>query len=102
MKYRAIREAKAQGLFVETLFTSDGPFSTPAESHIADIAAALVRSPEEFEAIDADDDPRSGALIELPVQTVELDPDEETLRAALADPTLPEHEKAMIRRLGIR
>ena len=30
------------------------------------------------------------------------DPDEETLRAALADPTVPEHEKALIRRLGIR
>ena len=63
MPYRGFT---VSGKVLDVVFKSDGYFSTPAESQIADLALALGVSPGVIEAFESDSDPSSKAEISLP------------------------------------
>ena len=72
------------------------PTITQAIADRAEVYGALAC----VEVADGGPDPRTGTLVESPVQPP--DPDETALRAALADVAVPVYVKAIIRRLGVR
>ena len=66
MKYRNIRIV-ATGQWLNLLFTSaSDEFSTPARSHVKDMAAALRVPARTLEAVDGNNDRRTGKLLDLP------------------------------------
>ena len=69
MLYRNIRKI-ATGEWVDVLFTTEAAsFDVTADSHVADIAAALSLNANELEAVDAEADARTGTLIDQPTVT---------------------------------
>jgi len=70
MRYRQIRK-KDSGEWLNFLFTEDAdpsePFNIPAAEHVRNVATALGLGVRALEAIDADSDIRTGAMIDLPI-----------------------------------
>ena len=70
MLYRNIRKI-ATGEWVDVVFTTEGDsFSVAADTHVADMAAALSLNANELEAVDGASDARTGTLIDQPVVEV--------------------------------
>jgi hypothetical protein len=77
MLYRNIRKI-ATGEWVDVLFTTEAAsFDVPADSHVADMAAALSLNANELEAVDGSSDARTGTLIDLPSPVITLTRQEE-------------------------
>ena len=69
MLYRNIRKI-ATGEWVDVVFTTEGDsFSVAADTHVADMAAALSLNANELEAVDAEADARTATLIDQPTVT---------------------------------
>ncbi len=66
MRFRSVKRIDT-GQWVNVLFTVDGDeFSVKPTSHRADIAKALGVLRTSLEVVDADADPRTGVLLEMP------------------------------------
>lgn len=71
MKYRRL---KLDGEFLDVLFTSEGEFTAPPESHILDIATALGADPTRVLATESDEDPARGERLTPIPPTKQVEP----------------------------
>ena len=98
MKYRGVQQ-KSTGLWLDVLFTTEADkFSVTKASHKRDIARGWSIAQADLDVVDADSDPRSGALIPGPVVFVPPTPRE---LYGLAT-TIPEQLGVIAEELGLK
>jgi hypothetical protein len=95
MKYRGFRH---NGQVLDAIFGTDGEFSVPPESHVADLARALGVPDSEISVFESDTRPTPEKFIP---PTVNPPSTQELARKALRDATtLPQLKAAMEALLG--
>ena len=101
MLFRNIRKI-ATGEWIDVLYTTAGAsFDVSADSHVANMAAALSLNPNELEAVDSSADARTGTLIDQPASTSSPTRQEE-LVAIGKDAWTDAQQKELIELLSLR
>jgi hypothetical protein len=74
-----------------------GALTTPAATHVEEIAGGLGIPPADLEAVDRDTDPREGELLYLPERPVRWTPDE-VLKKEMAAAVTPDEAFVALKR----